>query len=196
MSKYPITKPAINWSYYGFCVIAGCMIEISGMNPGLINGRALGLLQHRPGTAVTTYISNNYPSLTYNDGLAQIEFYSNACPWIYETIDDWGSFDSFAENCTNDIQREAEHFLYQIGYCLTRADAAQKALDFYQTIYNLWSSYQNKDPYDYKLNKWISGNRQLTAAETGNNTEILFAYSQGVVYKNLIWLYFKRRFNQ
>lgn len=200
MSRYPIPKPAQNWSLYGFAVIAGCMKEISSVNPGIWSGlvynpnsNGLGLLLHNPGADIIRYANAHYQQLTYNDGLVQIEYFRNALPWIYETVDTWGSFESFAVNCTNNIQRECEHFLYQVGYCSTRADAAQKAVDYYNTMYNLWSTYLDRDPYQYKRLKWASGNRQLSQSEITNNINILYAYSQGVVYKNIAWLLYRKK---
>lgn len=200
MSKYPIPKPAQNWSIYGFAVIVGCMKEISSVNPGVWSGlvydpnnNGLGLLLHNPGADIMNYASAHYPQLTYNDGLVQIEYFINALPWIYETIDTWGSFESFAVNCTNAIQTEAEHFLYQCGWATSRAQAGQAAYDFYDTIYALWRDYRGRDPYQYKRLKWATGNRQLTQAEITNNINILYAYSQGVVYKNIAWLLYNRK---
>ena len=199
MSRYPIRPPYTLWSIYGFAVVAGCMKEISSVNPGVWsglvvdpNGNGLGLMLHNPGSDIINYANTYYPTLTYNDGLVQIKYFENAAPWIYETVDTWGSFESFCQNCTNAIQREAEHFLYQIGYSQTRADAAQAALDWYNTIYSMWNTYRNKDPYTMMRKKWAYGNRQLSQSEIDNNIDILFAYSQGVVYKNLTWLYFKK----
>ena len=175
------------------------MKEISSVNPGVWSGlvvdpnnNGLGLMLHNPGSDIINYANANYPALTYNDGLVQIKYFENAAPWIYETVDTWGSFESFCQNCTNSIQTETEHFLYQIGYSRTRAAAAQAAYDWYNTIYSMWSTYRNKDPYTMIRKKWAYGNRQLTQTEIDNNIDILFAYSQGVVYKNLTWLYFKK----
>lgn len=200
MSRYPIPKPTQNWSIYGFAVIAGCMKEISSVNPGVWNNlvydpnnNGLGLLLHKPGSDIMNYASMNYPQLTYNDGLVQIEYFINALPWIYDTIDTWGSFESFAINCTSSIRTETEHFLYQVGYSATRADATQKANDFYNTINALINDYNGRDPYQYKRLKWAYGNYQLTQADITNNINILYAYSQGVVYKNLTWLFYRKK---
>lgn len=199
MSRYPIRPPYTLWSIYGFAVVAGCMKEISSVNPGVWSGlvvdpnnNGLGLMLHNPGADIINYANSNYPSLTYNDGLVQIEYFLNAAPWIYQTIDTWGSFETFVIGCTSDIQLEAEHFLFQIGWARTRADAAQAAHDFFYTMRDMLINYQNKDPYTMMRKKWAYGNRQLTAAEIENNIDIIFAYSQGVVYKNLTWLYFKK----
>ena len=199
MSKYPI-QPMQQWSYYAFAVVAGCMKEISSVNPGVWSGlvydpnnNGLGLLLHNPGADVMNYASAHYPQLTYNDGLVQIEYFLHSAPWIYETVDTWGSFETFLIGCTSDIQLEAEHFLYQIGWAQTRADAAQAAHDFFYTMRDLLFAYQYTDPYQFKRLKWASGNRQLTQSEITNNINILYAYSQGVVYKNIVWLLYNRK---
>lgn len=199
MSKYPI-QPMQQWSYYAFAVVVGCMKEISSVNPGVWSGlvydpnnNGLGLLLHNPGADIINYANSNYPTLGYNDGLVQIEYFLNSAPWIYETVDTWGSFETFVIGCTSDIQLEAEHFLYQIGWAQTRADAAQAAHDFFYTMRDLLLAYRYTDPYQFKRLKWASGNRQLTQAEITNNINILYSYSQGVVYKNIAWLLYNRK---
>lgn len=199
MSRYPIPKPAQNWSIYGFAVIAGCMKEISSVNPAIYKAQVvnpnngLGLLLHKPASDITSYASAHYPELGYLDGLVQIEYFINSLPWIYETADTWGSFESFAINCTSGMQTETAHFLYQVGYSATRADATQKAADFYSTISGLRNAYSGVDPYQFKRLKWAYGNRQLTNDEITNNINILYAYSKGVLYKNLAWLYYRKK---
>lgn len=200
MSRYPIQPITTNWSHYAFAVVAGCMKEISSVNPGVWSGlvvdpnnNGLGLMLHNPGSDIINYANSNYPTLTYNDGLVQIEYFTNSAPWIYNSsIDVHASFKDFTENCGSMLQYEAGHFLYQIGYSATRADATQTAGDFYNTIYDIYNAYMGKDPLTMRYKKWKYGNRQLSQDEINNNIDILFAYSRGVVYKNPVWMYFKK----
>ena len=198
MSKYPIKAPETAWKYAAFAIVAGCMKRISSVNPGVWedlivnpNSSGLGLMLHKPGSEIINFANRYYPELTYNNGLVQIEFFLRSATWKYETPDTWSSFKAFTTGCTNSLLNETQHFLYQIGYSETRADAQTAANDFISTINDIYTDYQDRDPKLYLRSKWKYGNYQITNDDIANNINILYAYSKGYVYKNLAWLYFK-----
>lgn len=199
MSRYPIEPPVNNWSLAGFAVIVTCMDRISSVNPGAWKNfidtdpnNGFGLLFHEPGWEIENFRDVNYPALPYTDGLLQIKYYETTAPWIYEIGHDWGSFSSFAENCTINFYSEMKNFLYQVGYCdQTYADIY--ANDWWQSALALYNEYNGYSKYRGKRNKWIARNGMLTADETKNNIDIIFSYSKGIVYKNIAWLLFKHK---
>lgn len=199
MSNYPITPPLATWKLEALTVFVVCSYYISSVNPAvwknfddtdLYNG--LGLFLHEPAYQIIDFIGNNYPTLTIFDGLCQVKYFeSSDFNWQTGSVFDYQSFTEFTLHCTNDWQVEIAHFLEQIGYC-NATDAQSYANMWYIHCINQFAEFQNMNPYDYKRKKWVAGNRVLSEAEITNNINILFAYSQGVVYQpSKIWLYFK-----
>lgn len=198
MSKYPIKPPVNNWSLAGFAVIVTCMDKISSVNPGVWSGlddsdtsNGYGLLLHAPGYDILNYASENYPVEGSTDGLVQIKYFEEAAPWIYEVGHDWGSFSSFAENCTIEFYKEMKNFLYQVGY--TDQETAETcANDWWQDALATYNEFVHYNKYIGKFKKWVARNGGMSADEIQNNKLIIFSYSRGIVRKNMIWLYFKR----
>lgn len=152
----------------------------------------LGLILYEPGWKIIDYIGNNYPTLTLRDGLTQIKFFeSGEYDWLAGTSYDWQSFVDFTRGCTTNWNIEIAHFLEQIGYC----DAT--LANYYATQWQAactaqYIEFLSMNPKIGMRNKWIARNAQISEAETTNNIEILFSYSQGYVKKNTPWIYFKR----
>ncbi len=199
MSKYPISPPLQNWKIEACAVFVTCSYYISSVNPAvyknfddtdLYNG--LGLFLLPPAYKIIDYIGNNYPTLTIFDGLAQIKYYeSSDFNWEGGSAFDFQTFTAFTQGCTVNWDIEIAHFLEQIGYC-NATDAQYYASQWHNSCLNQYLDFLNMNPDDYKRLKWIGRNGLLTNDEITNNINIIFAYSQGIVYKpKPIWLYFK-----
>lgn len=200
MSKMSVLPPALNWNIPAITVFCTCSYYISSINPAvwenfddsnLYNG--LGLLLHKPAYEIIDYVGNNYPNLTIENGLIQMKFFESNLSWQSGSSYDFQTFTDFTHGCTVNWSTEIQHFLEQIGYCDTN-DAQYYASQWHSYAFNLYMDFLTMNPDDYKKLKWIGRNGLLSNDEITNNRNILFAYSQGVVYeKNLIWLYFKMK---
>lgn len=200
MNNIPVLPPVTKWNIPSITVFCTCSYYISSINPAvwenfddtnLYNG--LGLMLHKPAYEIIDYIGNNYPNLTIENGLIQMKFFEANLSWLSGSSYDYQTFTDFTQNCTVNWQREIQHFLEQIGYCNT-TDAISYASQWHSYAFNLYMDFLTMNPNDYKKLKWVGRNGLLSNDEIENNRNILFAYSQGVVYeKNLIWLYFKMK---
>lgn len=199
MSRYPITPPLVNWKLEATAVFVTCSYYISSVNPAvyrnfddsnLYNG--LGLMLHEPAYDIIDFIGNNYPTLTIYDGLCQLKYFeSSSFNWQTGSAFDFQTFNAFTQGCSVNWNIEIAHFLEQMGYC-NATDAQYYANQWHNQCLNQYLDFLNMNPDDYKRLKWFGRNGLLTNDEITNNINIIFAYSQGVVYEpKKIWLYFK-----
>lgn len=199
MNKYPIKPPTQKWKVEAVSVFVVCSYYISSVNPAvwenfndtdLYNG--LGLMLHKPAYEIIDFIGNNYPTLTIQDGLCQIKFFESPdYPYKTGTSYDFQTFVDFTRGCTTDFVKEIRNFLVQIGYCdSTMAD--YYANQWQHVCLNQYLDFLHTNPKSFNKLKWIARNGTLTESEITNNINILFAYSQGVVYTPVpVWLLFK-----